>query len=229
MNSRIELGRIGGIPIFLDMFFVLVLLVSCSRYFTSGSAQVISAGFVVIAGIFFSILLHELAHALLARIYKTRVSHIDLTGLGGIAHFGSSLPKSAFARAMIYLAGPTANIGLMHACGALAQLAQVNGKVMLAFALFQVSSINFYLAAFNLLPAYPLDGGHTLDAILGKLFGAIWAQRIVAVLGLAASLLVAWFSVRSLPGGLFMLFVAYLLLEQNWTAFMQVGGFGGRR
>ncbi|MEQ1612578.1 MAG: site-2 protease family protein [Hyphomicrobiaceae bacterium] len=229
MGNRIELGRIAGITIYLDMFFVLVLVISSSSYFTSGSTQVMSAGLVVIAGIFASILLHELGHAAAARLFKTHVTHIDLTGLGGIAHFGSSLPKSTFARVVIYLAGPAANVALYYACGELAALAQSGNKAMLAFAMFQLAMINFYLAAFNLLPAFPLDGGHTLDAILGRLFGGIWAQRIVSTLGLVVSLLIAFFAVRSLPGGLFLLLIAFFILEANWSAFNQVGGFGGGR
>lgn len=227
MGNRIELGRIAGITIYLDMFFVLVLVISSSRYFTSGDTQVMSAGLVVIAGIFASILLHELGHAAAARLFKTRVTHIDLTGLGGIAHFGTSLPKSAFARVVIYLAGPAMNLLLMYACGYLGMLSIGGGKVMLASALLQLASINYYLLVFNLLPAYPLDGGHTLDAILGKLFGGIWAQRVVSALGLVVSLLIAFFAVQSLPGGLFMLLIAFFILEANWTAFNQVGGFGG--
>jgi Zn-dependent protease len=229
MGTRIEIGRIAGIAIFIDMFFVLVLLVSSSQYFTSGNTQVMSAGLVVIAGIFCSILLHELGHAAAARLFKTNVTHIDLTGLGGIAHFASSLPRSAFARVVIYLAGPAANIGLIYAMGALAATAQGSGKSMLAFALLQLSTINFYLAAFNLLPAFPLDGGHALDAILGKVLGGIWAQRIVSALGLAIAAWIAYLAVKSLPSGLFLLLVAFLILESNWTAFNQVGGFGGRR
>lgn len=229
MGTRIELGRIAGITIYLDMFFVLILVVSSSRYFTSGNTQVMSMGLVIIAGIFGSILLHELGHAMAARLFKTRVSHIDLTGLGGIAHFGSSLPKGVFARTMIYLAGPAANIALVYGCDALAVMAHAGNKTMLSLALYQLSSINYYLAAFNLLPAYPLDGGHTLDAILGKLFGGIWAQRIVSALGIACALLVAYFAVLSLPGGLFLLLIAFFILEANWSAFNQVGGFGGRR
>ena len=156
-------------------------------------------------------------------------AHIDLTGLGGIAHFASSLPKSAFARAVIYLAGPAMNFLLMYTCEALSASALRGGKPMLGFALYQLATINFYLGVFNLLPAFPLDGGHTLDAILGKIMGGIWAQRIVSVLGLGVALLVAYFAVRALPGGLFMLLVAFFILEANWTAFNQVGGFGGRR
>ena len=111
MNNRIELGRIGGIPIYLDMFFVLILLVSQSRYFTSGNTQEMSVGLLIVAGIFGSILLHELGHAAAGRLFKPHVTHIELTGLGGIAHFGSSLPRAVIPRVIIYLAGPAANSG----------------------------------------------------------------------------------------------------------------------
>ncbi|MGX9080515.1 site-2 protease family protein, partial [Klebsiella pneumoniae] len=95
-------------PIYLDMFFVLILILFSYPYFTAGSTEAMSAGFVIIVGILVSILLHELGHALAGYLFKTRVSHIELTGLGGIAHFERSLPKSAIARSIIYLAGPAA-------------------------------------------------------------------------------------------------------------------------
>lgn len=229
MNNRIELGRIAGIPIYLDMFFVLILLVSQSRYFTSGNTQAMSAGLLIVAGIFGSILLHELGHAAAGRVFNTRVTHIELTGLGGIAHFGSSLPRAVIPRVIIYLAGPAANIALYYALSELGGMAAGATKPMLTIALFQLAIINLYLAIFNLLPAYPLDGGHTLDAILGKFFGGIWAQRVVSALGLCVAALIAYFAIQSLPGSIFMLLIAFIIAEQNWSAFKQVGGFGGRR
>ena len=100
---------------------------------------------------------------------------------------------------------------------------------MLTLALIQLAYINLYLAIFNLLPAYPLDGGHTLDAILGKFLGGIWAQRIVSALGLCVAALITYLAIQSLPGSIFMLLIAFIIAEQNWSAFKQVGGFGGRR
>ncbi len=229
MNSRIELGRIAGIAIYLDMFFVLILVISSSRYFTSGDTQVMSAGLLIIAGIFGSILLHELGHAAAARLFNTRVTHIELTGLGGIAHFGSSLPRSVVKRVIIYLAGPAANVALFYAFQNLALMSAGATKPLLMLVLVQLATINLYLAIFNLLPAYPLDGGHTLDAILGRFFGAIWAQRIVSVLGLGIAALISFYAVQSLPGTIFLLLIAFIIAEQNWSAFQQVGGFGGRR
>ena len=221
MFSRIELGRIAGIEIYLDMMFVLVLLIFTYPYFTGGSTQAMSAGFIIVVGLILSILLHELGHAFAGRLFNARVSHIDLTGLGGVAHFERSLPASAFARSVIYLAGPAVNLGLWLRLGALVDDAAGIGRPMLALPLAVLASANFFLMCFNLLPAYPLDGGHTLDAWLGAILGPVWSVRIVAGLGLAVAACVALYA---LPTGIFLLFVAIFLGQANWEALRSVGG-----
>ena len=222
MFTRMELGRIAGIPIYLDLMFVLVLLIFTYPYFTAGSTQAMSAGFVIVVGLLLSILLHELGHAFAGRLFKAHVSHIDLTGLGGVAHFERSLPRSAPARSIIYLAGPLVNFGLWHGLGWLTTEAALMGSPMLALPLAVLATANFYLMCFNLLPAYPLDGGLTLDAWLGALLGATWSVRIVACLGLAVAAAVALYA---LPTCVFLLFVAFFLAQANWEALQSVGGW----
>jgi Zn-dependent protease len=223
MFNSMELGRIAGIPIYLDMMFVLVLLVFSYPYFTSGNTQMMSAGFVIIIGLLLSILLHELGHAFVGRLFKAQVSHIELTGLGGIAHFERSLPASAFARSMISLAGPAVNLVLWQGLSALADGAVVSGNVMVALPLAVLSSANFFLMIFNLLPAYPLDGGHTLDAWLGALFGSIWATRIVASLGLVVAILVGLYALPKTA--FFLILVALFIAQANLEALRGVGGW----
>ncbi len=221
MFPRMELGRIAGIEINLDMMFVLVLLLFTYPYFTRGDMQLMSAGFIIIVGILLSILLHELGHAFAGCVFNARVSHIDLTGLGGVAHFERSLPASAFARSVIYLAGPAVNCGLWLGLDALTGEAAGIGRPMLALPIAVLASINFFLMCFNLLPAYPLDGGHTLDAWLGALLGPVWSVRIVAGLGLAVAAAVGFYA---LPTGIFLLFVALFLAQANWEALQSVRG-----
>ena len=72
MFPRLELGRIAGIEINLDMMFVLVLLLFTYPYFTGGNTQMMSAGFIIIVGLLLSILLHELGHAFAGRLFKAR-------------------------------------------------------------------------------------------------------------------------------------------------------------
>ena len=201
MFSRMEIGRIAGIPIYLDMMFVLVLLFFTYPYFTSGNTQLMSAGFIIVVGLLLSILLHELGHAFAGRLFNAHVSHIELTGIGGIAHFERSLPRSALARSVIYLAGPAVNLGLWLGLGWLAGEAAGSGQPDGGLPLAVLASANFFLMVFNLLPAYPLDGGHTLDAWLGALLGPVWSVRIVAGLGLVVAVGVALYALptRHLP------------------------------
>jgi Zn-dependent protease len=220
MFTSFEIGRVAGIPIYLDMMFALVLIIFTYPYFTAGSTEAMSAGFVIIIGLMLSILLHELGHAFAGRPFNAHVSHIDLTGLGGIAHFERSLPRSAFARSLIYLAGPAVNLALWQGLSWLSGEARGIGSPLLALPLAVLASANFYLMIFNLLPAYPLDGGHTLDAWLGAILGGTWATRIVAVLGLAVAVGLALFA---LPSGIFLLLVALFLGQANWQALQSVG------
>jgi Zn-dependent protease len=221
MFPRLELGRIGGIDIYLDMMFVLVLLFFTFPYFTAGSMQAMSAGFVIVVGLLVSILLHELGHAFAGRLFGARVTHIELTGIGGVAHFERTLPRSALARSVIYLAGPAVNLALWQGLVLLTGEAIGMGRSMLALPLAVLASANFYLMLFNLLPAYPLDGGHTLDAWLGAVLGPIWSVRIVAGLGLIIAIGLALFAV---PTGIFLLFIALFLGLANWQALQSVAG-----
>jgi len=224
--SRFEVGRISGIPIFLDMMFVLILILFSFRYFIAGDGQLFSAGIVIVIGLLLSILLHELGHAFAGRLFNAHVSHIELTGIGGVAHFARSLPPSVFPRTVIFLAGPAVNLALWYGLDFASASAGQAGKPMLAFALAQLASINSYLLFFNLLPAYPLDGGQTLDAWLGKIVGAIPAVKVVGTLGLLVGALVA---LISLPDNFFGMLIAFFLLQTNWEALQSAGGWSGRR
>jgi Zn-dependent protease len=220
MFTRIEIGRIAGIPIYLDMMFVLVLLVFTYPYFTSGSTQAMSAGFVIIVGLLLSILLHELGHAFAGRLFRAHVSHIELTGLGGLAHFERTLPRSVFARSVIYLAGPAVNLGLWLGLDWLVVEAAGAGKGILAQPLAVLAWANLVLMVFNLLPAYPLDGGQTLDAWLGAVLGPVWSVRIVASLGLVCA---AGLVYLAFPRSIFLLLVALFLAMANWQKLQSLG------
>lgn len=226
MITRFELGRIAGVPIFLDMILVLILILFSHRYFTAGDTQLMSTGILIIIGILASILLHEVGHMLAARIWKVGTDEIEIGGLGGVARFSSSLPRSVVAQTVIYLAGPLANLLLWKGFEALTLQALELNKPMLAVALASLSGINFWLMVFNLLPAFPLDGGRTLEAWLNAAVGYAWAVRIVAALGLAVTALVAW---MAMPTNIWLLFVAFALFQANWGALDSVGGFGRRR
>lgn len=226
MNTRLELGRLGGVPIYLDMLFVLILVVFSHRYFTSGDTQMMSAGILIVIGLLVSILLHEVGHMLAARLFKVGTTEIEITGLGGVARFASSLPRSVFARSVIFLGGPAANLGLWLGFEALTEQSIALGKPLLAVAMGTLAIVNWWLLVFNLLPSYPLDGGRTLEAWLEPVVGPTWSVRVVAGLGLIVTALCLWWA---LPLNIWMLLVAFALFQTNWAALDSVGGFTGRK
>lgn len=227
MNSRLELGRIAGIPIVLDMFFLLVMFFFTQRYFLSGDLQQMSAGLIIVAGLFLSVLLHELGHAFAGRMCGVGIGHIELNGLGGLCHFETSLPRSVLKRTFIFLAGPAANLALWWLFGWLADFDALDDKPVLLRTLTLLAWANLSLLIFNLLPAFPLDGGRTLEAWLSAIFGNPWAVRIVGCLGLAVAAFIGWRAVQ--PSlSIFMLMMAVLIAIANFAALQSVG-FGRRR
>ncbi len=228
MNSHIEIGRIAGIPIHLDLMFLALMVLVGYPYFTTGDTQRMSVGLLVIAGLLLSILLHELGHAFAGRAFGVKTREIELTGLGGVARFVGALPRSALARSVIYLAGPAVNLVLWLGLERLTVASFDAGKPMVTATLITLAVTNFWLLVFNLLPAFPLDGGRTLEAWVGAITSTAWAVRIVAVLGLvcAAGCVLA---VAQGYFSLWMLFLAFVLFQYNWTELQSVGGLKGGR
>lgn len=211
--GQIEIFRVGRIPIHLDFFFVLIAAIWTWPYWRSGTSFGYSAGFVLVVGIFLSILLHELGHAWAGRWFGVGTRAIELNGLGGLCYFDRSLPNSVWARTVIGLAGPFANLVLWLAFDYASMAAGSAGGGLLAHVLSVLATANFLLLIFNLLPAFPLDGGRVLEAWATPLLGAINAMRVVAVLGILVS---AALLAYAFPNLIFLLFLAVLLGLHNW-------------
>ena len=229
MNSHMELGRIAGIPIYLDLMFIALLLLFGYPYFTTGDPQAMSVGLLFIAGLLLSILLHEFGHAIVARCFGVKTREIELTGLGGVARFANALPRSALKQALIFLAGPAVNLALWYGLENAAVNSFGLGKPFVSETLATLAFANFWLLVFNLLPAFPLDGGRTVEALVNPLAGAAWAVRIVAVLGLLCTAGCVWFAIASGRPRLGLLLLAYVLYQHNWQALQSVGGLRGGR
>ena len=211
MRDAIRLGRVFGIPV--GVSWTLVVIVGLLTYDLAVSLPggVTAAGVLVatVAAVAFlgSVLLHELAHSVVARRAGVRVDGITLWLLGGVSRFGSEAP-SAGAEFRIAIAGPAVSVGLAVgfsllwlAAGGLALPAIVTAG------LGWLGIINGVVAVFNLLPAAPLDGGRVLGA-------ALWARshdRDRAQVGAArAGRVLGWL----------------LILFGVWSVFAPTGFFG---
>lgn len=186
MDASIKLGRIWGIPIGLHYSWFLIFgLVTWSlaaglfpeEYPNLPTTAYWLLGLLTSALFFGSVLVHELGHALLALRYKVNVTGINLFLFGGVAQL-SEEPPSPRAAFWIAVAGPLASLGLAALFGALWFLDQ--NIAYLAAPSIWLARINFLLAAFNLIPGFPLDGGQILRALVWQATGNYYRATQVA-------------------------------------------------
>jgi len=170
---------------------------------------------VITAFIFFcSILAHELAHSLVSRARGVPVDSITLFILGGVARI-SDEPKSPGSEFWMALAGPATSVGIGIIFGAL-YLATGRAKTPIAALAAWMSYINMFVAALNLIPGFPLDGGRIFRSIVWKITGnlrkatriASGVGRVIAYLFILCGFLVAlkggnWF------GGIWIAFIGW--------------------
>ncbi len=203
--GQFELFRIGRIPIHLDFWFIALAALWTRPYWSAGlngNTQLLSAAFVLAVGLFVSILLHELGHAWAGRLFGVETSHIELNGIGGLCHFRRSLPASVLARTVIGLAGPFANLVLWLVFDALFAGTAQMGHGLLTIVLVQLAWINKLMFIYNLLTAFPLDGGKVLEAWLAPVLGPAWSVRVVALLGFGVAAWIVWYA---WPNGIWMM------------------------
>jgi len=169
----------------------------------------------LIVGLSVSILLHEFAHAVAGYNLGVSPSHIELTGLGGLCYWAGPLPKVAWRRIVIYLVGPLSNYILYLLFTQLRDLDVVRGTPYIELIMYNLAWVNGWMAVFNLFPAFPLDGGRALDALLGHFLSFKTARMIVGVLGLC---LAAYLAYLGVTGDTWMLVLALLLGLENYNA-----------
>lgn len=213
-----RVATVAGIPIRLHWSFLL--LIGGYLVVTAVTSGIAWAGWALAlsAAVFASVVLHELGHALAALWFGVRTAHITLYPFGGIAAL-TEPPRNAREELVVALAGPAVN-GVL-AASALSVWGWFGGTALLAFA-----GMNLVMGLFNLLPAFPMDGGRVLRALLSWHMGywrasevSIGVGRVFAwgFLGLG---LVAWVPSLLLVGG-FLLFALAgesrrLALQARW-------------
>ncbi len=209
LGSSIRLGKIAGVEVGINysLLFIAVLVTSqlAGAILPSQAPGYHQAAYIVAglfgAVLFFgSVLWHELAHALMAQFFGIRVRRIVLFFLGGIAEIEDE-PQRAYQEFWIAIVGPLSSLLLG---GIFIASRLVLGSLgVVAEMLFWLGGINALLAGFNMVPAFPLDGGRVLRAILWGLSGSyLRATRQASYLGRGFAYLMIFGSLASLfaPG-----------------------------
>ena len=152
-------------------------------------------GAVLAAGLFVSVALHELAHTLLALRFGGRVHSITLMLIGGVSQL-SRAPTRPLHEALMAAAGPATSFAIGVLC--FAGFVEFRGRADLQMALFYLATMNVTLGLFNLLPAFPMDGGRVLRAILAARIGRSRATSIAAAVGRACAIALGLFAIIQL-------------------------------
>jgi len=212
MNGKhLTLIEVFGIKIKVNIswVFIAVLLAwaLAQGYFPTAYEGLSEAtywwmGVVAVFGLFFSILLHELAHSLVARAFGMEIKGITLWLLGGVAEMTDEPPHPR-AEFLMAIAGPLMSVVLALIFLSLANVIEQDTELAAMGAVVSyLGMLNLILAAFNLVPAYPLDGGRVARAALWAWSGDYYyATRVAARLGSLFGLVLIVFGVLSAIGG----------------------------
>lgn len=191
MSWSVTIGRIGGTAVKIHITFLLFLVwIAASAAARGGwSAAVESTIFILL--LFLCVVLHEFGHIVAARRYGISSPEVTLLPIGGVASM-QRLPSDPRQELVVALAGPAVNlvIGLALAMtlGSLrpGELENINDPHLSL--LERLAAANIFLVVFNLIPAFPMDGGRVLHALLAMRLGASRATEIAAKIGQAFAL-----------------------------------------
>lgn len=236
MRSQIKLGRIFGIQIGLhySWFLIAILIVFSisSQFHTSnpewGDSLILSLAVATAILFFVSLLLHELAHSLVATANDLPVKEITLFALGGVSQIEKN-PVSAKVEFWMAFVGPLTSAVIGAICVELARVVGNPSSDPAIAMLLWLGYINLTLAAFNLIPGYPLDGGRVLRALIWwKIGDADRSTQLAARVGqVVAFVFIAFGIFRYFGGagigGLWLAFIGWFLLQAARESYVQVG------
>ena len=211
MDASLQIGNLAGIPVKLHWSFLLVIplfawIIGSQILLTTEVIAVlfdvpidvtlITAGFnpyilrtVVALGLFVGVFIHELAHSLIAKAKGIKIHSITLLILGGVSQMEETMPDPKVELPMA-LAGPLMSLAVGVICSALvyvfdALVPDPGLAGVLVFTFGYLGLLNVLLFAFNLIPAFPMDGGRVLRAWLARRLPLSQATRIAADVGKA--------------------------------------------
>ncbi len=182
-----KIATVGGIGVFIHWtFWVLMVFYLLPVLTQEGIASALSAA-AFIAGVFGSVVAHEFGHAMAARHYGIPTLDITLLPIGGVARL-ARLPEKPMQELVIALAGPAVNVVLALGLFILFSLGVQVGHFAPALGnqmdlVAQLIAANVVLCVFNLLPAFPMDGGRVLRGLLAMRLGHLRATEIAARVG----------------------------------------------
>jgi Zn-dependent protease/CBS domain-containing protein len=224
MRWSLRIGRIKGIDIRIHVTFLLIVTFFAFQYWGMGARGWRGAlfGVVYVLLLFACVVLHELGHSLVAQRFGVTVRDITLWPMGGVARMGD-MPRKPWQELLMAIAGPAVNFVIaallavlavsllaVGALGDILQLPQLMQQPTWQTLLLYLLVTNLSLGLFNLIPAFPMDGGRVLRALLAMALPYVQATRIAVAVGQGLALLLGLAGLL-LPGQLTLILIAIFI------------------
>lgn len=213
MKWQWKLGNFAGIDVFVHATFLLIIgWVGYSYWIQHGTVAKVAEGVLFILALFLCVVLHEYGHALTARRYGIKTRDITLYPIGGVARL-ERMPDKPIEELWVALMGPAVNVVIAAVLFAYlfvsGGLVPLDGLSVTSGSFFgRLMLVNIILVLFNLLPAFPMDGGRALRAILAMRLDYVRATQVAASIGQGMAIL---FGLVGLFGNPFLLFIAFFV------------------
>jgi Zn-dependent protease/CBS domain-containing protein len=229
MRWSFRVARIGGIEVRIHVtFFFLLLVVFASFYGAQGGGSGALKALIFFLLVFLCVLLHEFGHAFAAKAYGIRTLDITLLPIGGVARM-ERMPEKPAQELVVAIAGPLVNVVI---AGALLFVLAVTGNLDFSElldpdptrfnALWALLYTNVMMVVFNLIPAFPLDGGRVLRALLATKLSYARATQIAATVGQALALLMGVWAFSKGPVLLALIAIFIYMGAESESSFVQM-------
>jgi len=215
MSWSLNIGSVAGTAIRIHVTFLLFLAWIFGVNYFSGGSQAAWDGVLFIVLIFLCVLLHEFGHIFTARGFGVHTPDVILLPIGGVARL-ERIPEKPSEEFLIAIAGPAVNVViallLIVVGGANISASHLSSTLEAANVSMvdRLAAVNLFLALFNLIPAFPMDGGRVLRALLAARFGYVRATEIAAMIGQWVAFVLGFLGLFGNPLLIFIAIFVYL-------------------
>src|SRR5438477_958814 len=214
MGWSLTIGSVAGTAIRIHVTFLLFLAWIFGVSYVSGGPQAAWNGLLFMVLLFLCVLLHEFGHIFTARAFGVTTPDVILLPIGGVARL-ERIPEKPSEEFLIAIAGPAVNV-VIAAVLVLFAGAHLDPRHLEAIGIDKaalaerLTVVNVFLALFNLIPAFPMDGGRVLRALLATRFGYVRATEIAASVGQAVAFVLGFIGLFGDPLLIFIAVFVYL-------------------
>jgi stage IV sporulation protein FB len=214
MRWSLNIGTIAGTAIRIHITFLLFLVWIFAADYASGGPDEAWGGLAFMVALFACVLAHEFGHIFTARAFGVATPDVTLLPIGGVARL-ERIPEEPRQEFLIAIAGPAVNVVIAFVLWGIAgahldagELASVDDAHLSM--IDRLAAVNLFLAVFNMIPAFPMDGGRVLRALLATRMGHTRATETAAAVGQAAAFLLGFAGLFFNPLLIFIAVFVYL-------------------